>query len=154
MRTLDDRPVLPLRLLAGLLALAPLVVLPAQLDFALLPQQAFIQAGVLLIVIAWWRRSRRAGGDEATRGGLRTFDLPLLAFLGWSLLALVAAPDRLAGLPTLAHWTACGVVYWVVSRTPGARPRTTLARAVIAGAAAVALIGLGAWAVSRRRAAA
>ena len=131
----------PVWLVAAVLALAPLVFLPAQVDFAELPQQLFIQAAAL--GIALWASSRRELRDRLLRREVRSLDLALVSFIACSLVSLALAPERQAGVRVLAHWAACGVAYLAVSRLSTIGDVRWLARGALLGAAAVACVGLG-----------
>ncbi|HSB60474.1 MAG TPA: hypothetical protein VLI67_02065 [Vicinamibacteria bacterium] len=100
------------RFLALFLALAPLVVLPGQHDFADLPQSTFVQAGAFLLLVVFCLRPR-----ARLPFGAAPFDLPALAFGLWSAVSLLWAHDRYAGGEIALHWTACGVVYLLASRS-------------------------------------
>ena len=124
-------------LLAFFLALAPLVVLPSANDFANLPQSAFVQVGVLALLLAAWSRPRPVAGPAP-------FDRPLLLLGLWSLASLGWAHNRYEGGEVLLHWAACGVMYVLVSReVRGTGERQTLLRGLLAGGVLVALVGLG-----------
>ncbi len=130
---------LALRLLPFALAVAPLVVLPGQPDFARLPQQAFVQLLALVLGLLWVG----ARGGLAVPGSGRVLDLPIGAFLAWSAISLLGAPEPAPGLRILGHWMACGVVYVLVSRAAGARDLPRLAGGLLLGGAGAAAVGLG-----------
>ena len=132
-------PELALRLLPLVLAVAPLVVLRGHVDFARLPQQAFVEVAALGLGLLWVGRGAHVHG-QTTR---RVLDLPLLLFLGWSAVSLLWATDPDAGLRTLGHWAACAVVYGVVSRAARLADAPRLAGGLLLGGAAVAAVGLG-----------
>ena len=128
------------RLLAGFLALAPLVVLPGLHDFANLPQSAFVQVGAsfLLLLFFCWRPSARVPFGAAP------FDVPLLAFGLWSAASLLWAHTRYPGAELALGWLACGVVYGLVSRTAlRTEDREELLRGVLIAGVVVAALGLG-----------
>jgi O-antigen ligase len=130
--------VLAVRLLPGLLAAAPLVVLPGQVDFALLPQQVFVQTVTLALMLLWVLTGARAKGAWRPR----PFDAPLAAVLLWSAVSLVPVADRSQGVRTLAQWLACGLVYVLVSRAARRTDVPRLATGAFAGAVVVAAVGL------------
>jgi O-antigen ligase len=126
------------RLLAGFLALAPLVVLPGLHDFANLPQSAFVQVGAsFLLLLFCWRPSARVPFGAAP------FDVPLLAFGLWSAASLLWAHTRYPGAELALGWLACGVVYGLVSRSV-ARPEDeeALLGGVLVSGVLVAALGL------------
>jgi hypothetical protein len=126
-----------LRLLSGVLLAAPLVVLPGHVDFARLPQQAFVVVSALALSLVWMVRGGTVTG-RATR-----LDLPLLAFLAWSAVSLLASAEPAAGLERLGHWTAAALVFAVVSRAARADDVPRLASPLLLGGAAAAVVGLG-----------
>lgn len=130
---------LALRLLPLALVVAPLFVLRGHVDFARLPQQAFVQVAALFLGLLWVGQGAH-GRTPVRRPGL---DLPLVLFLGWSAASLVWATDPGTGLRTLGHWAACAVVYGVVSRTARASDVPRLAGGLLLGGAAAAAVGLG-----------
>jgi O-antigen ligase len=130
---------LALRLLPLVLAVAPLVVLRGHVDFARLPQQAFVQVATLLLGLLWVGQGARVRGPAHGRA----LDLPLLAFLGWSAASLLWATDPGTGLRTLGHWAACAVVYGVVSHAARSADAPRLVGGLLFGGAAVAAVGLG-----------
>jgi tetratricopeptide (TPR) repeat protein len=89
---------------------APFVLLKGNYDKANLPQSAFIQVGVLTVLLAWLLRS-------AVRGELRiqrtALGLPVLCFLGWALLSLIWARNGHEAFITWTHWAACGIAFFV-----------------------------------------
>ena len=128
-------------LVAVVLAIAPLVVLPAQIDFALLPQQAFIQA--IALALALWVLTNRELRERIARMHLGALDLPLAAFVGWSAVSLAATPDRQDGLRILLQWLTCGVFYVVVSRLARRQDLRRLASGALVGAALATCVGFG-----------
>jgi O-antigen ligase len=130
---------LALRLLPLVLVVAPLVILRGHVDFARLPQQVFLQVAALGLGLLWAGQGAHVRGS----GRRRALDLPLLLFLGWSAVSLLWASDPSAGLRTLVHWTACAVVYGVVSRASGTAEVPRLAGGLLFGGAAAAAVGLG-----------
>ena len=129
---------LTLRALSVVLVGAPLVVLPGHVDFARLPQQVFVQVSALALGLLFTARSSRLGPLSA-----RPLDLPLLAFLGWSAVSLFWTLDGEAGRGTLAHWSACAIVYLLVSRAGGRVDRSRLLAGLLLGGAIAAAAGLG-----------
>ncbi len=125
-------------LLAAILAAAPLVVLPRQVDFAALPQQAFVQTAALALALLWllWRPK------AARLEGWRPLDLPVATFLAWSAVSLLAAPERQPGGRILLHWAACALVYLLASRTARLVDVPRLAAGALIGATLVAVLGL------------
>jgi len=126
------------RLLAGFLALAPLVVLPGLHDFANLPQSAFVQVGAsFLLLLYCWRHPARLPFGAAP------FDVPLLAFGLWSGASLLWAHTRYAGAEVALAWLACGVVYGLVSRSVArSEDQEALLGGVLASGVLVAALGL------------
>jgi O-antigen ligase len=128
------------RLLAGFLALAPLVVLPGLHDFANLPQSAFVQVGASLLLLLFFCRRPSA----SVPFGAAPFDVPLLAFGLWSAASLLWAHTRYPGAELALAWLACGVVYGLVSRTAfRTEDREELLRGVLIAGVVVAGVGLG-----------
>lgn len=127
------------RLLPGVLLAAPLVVLPGHVDFARLPQQAFVVVSALVISLLWVVR----GGPATDPGRTTRLDFPLLAFLAWSAASLLVSAEPAAGLATLGHWTACALVFAVVSRAARTDDVPRLASGLLLGGALVAAVGLG-----------
>jgi hypothetical protein len=115
------------------------VVLPGHIDFARLPQQAFVQLLGLGLGLLW------AAGQGGTRapGGRRAFDAPLGVFLAWSALSLLDAREAAPGLRLLGHWAACGAVYLLVSRAAGPGDVPRLAGGLLLGGAVASALGLG-----------
>jgi hypothetical protein len=132
-----DSPPAALRLLCVVLLAAPLVVLPGHVDFARLPQQAFVVVSALVVSLLWVLRGGALTG-RATR-----LDLSLLAFLVWSAVSALASAEPAAGLARLGQWTACALVFAVVSRAARMDDVPRLASALLMGGAAAAAVGLG-----------
>ena len=126
------------RLVAGFLAIAPLVIVPGLHDFANLPQSAFVQTGAFgLLLLYSWR------APASLPFGAAPFDLPLLAFGLWSGASLLWAHNRYPGFEVALAWLACGVVYFVVSRTVLRAPdREAVLTGVLVGGVLVAALGL------------
>jgi hypothetical protein len=95
---------------------------------------------VALVLGLLWAVERRSMPVTGFRGAL---DVPIAVFLGWSALSLVGAAEPAAGLAVLGHWTACGVVYLLVSRAAGPGDVPRLAAGLLLGGAGVAAVGLG-----------
>ncbi len=129
---------LALRLLPLALVVAPLVFLRGHVDFARLPQQAFVELAALGLGLLWIAQGAHARGSFG-----RALDLPLFLFLGWSTASLAWASDPGAGRLTLAQWAACAVVYVVVSRAARPADAPRLAGGLLLGGALVAVVGLG-----------
>ncbi len=129
-----------LRSLAWLVAVGPLVVVPGLVDFARLPQQAFVQLFALALVL-WWVL---AGRPESCSGwSWRSPDGPVLAFLAISAVSLSGSIDDQAGLLLLLHWACCALVYLLVSRTLSEESDAgRLALGLLVGGGLVALVGL------------
>ncbi|HWX25397.1 MAG TPA: O-antigen ligase family protein, partial [Vicinamibacteria bacterium] len=91
--------------LAGLVFLAPLVILRGNFDAANLPQSAFIALGALALLCLWlWRSS------PVFRLPRLLILPPSLALLAWSALSLLWAANRYEGAVVLLHWSACALV--------------------------------------------
>ena len=109
--TLPQR--LPLYVLLALATLAPFVLLPGAHDAANLPQSLAVEAGSLLLGIAW-----ALTRTQARRG--TPLDLPLLAFLAWGLVSVLWARDDAAVAERVAHWAACALVFAITAEDAAA----------------------------------
>ena len=118
-----------------LLALAPLIFLRTGGEFENHPKTAFLQWGIALLALLWL-------GRGAIRG--RTpIDLPVVLFYLVCWLPLLQAVNVFEAWPTLLHWGAAVILYFVLVHTlrgPLAVPRFFLA--AVLGSGAVCLIGL------------
>ena len=129
-----------LGLLAWLLALGPLVFIPGLVDFSRLPQQAFVQLSVLVMMLVRLFEMRPL---RRTRWPWRSFDAPILALLAAAALSMPGAVDPVAGLPLLFHWACCALVYLLVSRAlDDEADASRLVAGLVAGAGVLALVGL------------
>ncbi|RPI26554.1 MAG: hypothetical protein EHM61_11440 [Acidobacteria bacterium] len=132
-------PLFPL--LAGLVALAPLVidVSGSLYDYAETPKAVWIETGVLLLLLFWTLNA----GAERLR--LRTDGLlvSLLAFCAWSAVSLSWAGSRHDTIGPLLLWVACVSIYLVILNLPEDRWNGwRLTHWILATAGAVSLIGL------------
>ena len=121
--------------MAGVLAIAPFVFLDGNFDPANLPQSAWVQ--VWGFAFAAWTLARidRAGASPA--------DLPLALLIAWGAVTLAWATSRGDAVPVLLEWMACGAWFLAVSRSVTRTGEVrTLALALFASGAAVAVIGL------------
>lgn len=97
--------------LAILCLAAPLLFVKNAYDFANLPQALVIQLGALLLASAWCFAVAAKGNVRLGSGLLA---LPLLVFLLWASVSFLYAHNKWEGGRVLAHWWACGLIYFLV----------------------------------------
>ncbi len=121
-----------------LLGLAPLVFLGVGGEFENHPKAAFLQWGIALLAL-WWLG--RGGGGVVRKSS--PIDLPVLSFYLVCWLPLPRAVNVSEAWPTLLHWGAGVLLYFLLFHTlrgPDAVPRFFLAAAL--GSGVVCLIGI------------
>jgi O-antigen ligase/Flp pilus assembly protein TadD len=92
--------------------LAPLVFLRGISDFANLPQSAFIQIGVVLLLLVWLIKGSVLNQCLILKSPL---NLPVLAFVLWSLVTIFYAHNMHEGLLAWRPWAASALMFFLVS---------------------------------------
>ncbi|RLC12824.1 MAG: hypothetical protein DRH43_00580 [Deltaproteobacteria bacterium] len=91
--------------------LAPFLFLRGIYDFANLPQMAFIQIGVTLLLLVWIIKSFV---DKKWLILKSPFNLPIIAFILWSYVSAIYAHNKYEAFLPLMHWTASAVAFFLV----------------------------------------
>ncbi len=97
-------------ILAGIIFLAPFVVLQELYNFSDAPKKAFIQLGSLILFGFWVHNLSRSPVGEIRKCFLY---LPLGFFLLWALISNSWASDHFRAFIIWIHWAACGLVFFV-----------------------------------------
>lgn len=92
--------------------LAPLIFLRGIRDFANLPQSAFIQIGVVLLFLVWLIKGVILGKCFTLKSPL---NLPVLAFVLWSLATIIYAHNKVEGFLAWRPWAASALMFFLVS---------------------------------------
>ena len=130
------------RWLAVILVLvAPFMHLRKIYDFANLPQLAFLQIGLVLLLFLWLAKGLTIGKLAVLKS---PYNLPILLFLLWSLVSLIHAHNRYEGLTPWMHWTACGLMFMLVAALfQDPKQIRQLMTAVFISGFLVSLLGIG-----------
>ncbi len=91
--------------------LAPLIFLRGIHDFANLPQSAFIQVGVVFLFLLWLIKCFISRKCLILKSPL---NLPILAFVLWSLASLIYAHNKYEGFLLWMHWAASALMFFLV----------------------------------------
>jgi len=139
----QDRERLAGRVLLGLLLafllIAPLAHKDRIYDFANLPQNAFIQVGILFLLAVLCVRSAVGRG----RLIVPCFTLPLAFFLAWSLCSMLWAHNRYEGFLSFAPWAAGFAVFLVAANALGdERDQKALLLVLFVSGLCTALLGM------------
>jgi O-antigen ligase/Tfp pilus assembly protein PilF len=91
--------------------LAPLVFLKHIHEFTNLPQSAFIQVGVVFLLFVWLMKSFINKKCFILKSPL---NLPLLAFVLWSLASIIYAHNKYEGFLAWSPWAASALMFFLV----------------------------------------
>jgi len=91
--------------------LAPFVFLKHIHEFTNLPQSAFIQAGVVFLLFVWLMKSFINKKCFILKSPL---NLPLLAFVLWSLASIIYAHNKYEGFLAWSPWAASALMFFLV----------------------------------------
>jgi O-antigen ligase/Tfp pilus assembly protein PilF len=122
--------------------LAPLVVIPALLDFANLPQSFLLEWSAAALLVAAlaapvWR-------SRAHRPEWPPLAAPMAAWLAWSVLACAWSPSPALGFRLWMHWLAAAAAYVLLFQiSEGGRDLRPVAAAAFAAGTVVAALGIG-----------
>ncbi|MDY6950591.1 MAG: O-antigen ligase family protein [Thermodesulfobacteriota bacterium] len=123
----------------AVLVISPFVINSSLVDYANLPQGAFIQTAALALLVLASVNVVRKGEIEIV-GNPVTYTIIL--FLFWVLLSLGWSRNRYEGFLVFLHLMSCGIVFFVVSHLAGAPAWSKRIIVCIAGmGAGVALLG-------------
>ncbi len=92
--------------------LAPLIFLRGIRDFSNLPQSAFIQIGVVFLFLVWLIKGSVLKKCFILKSPL---NLPILAFVLWSLASIVYAHNKYEGFLAWRPWAASALMFFLVS---------------------------------------
>jgi len=132
-----------LLLLCAYICIAPFYVKKGIYDFANLPQNIFIQLGVLILIIILFIKKFAQNGLKIT---LSHFHIPLFLFLIWSLITLFWAANRFEGIYTWMQWTGPYLAFLLFYH--GIEEKNYchfILFAVFISGLAVALLGIAQW---------
>ncbi|KHD11588.1 hypothetical protein PN36_01055 [Candidatus Thiomargarita nelsonii] len=123
-----------------ILFMAPFIYIKGINDFANLPQKAFIQISVVFLLLVWLLKCLKTGKCTLLKS---PFNLPILGFLFWCLISALYAHNRYEGLITWMHWSASGLMFFLVINNLSSLKNSNrlLTAAFLAGFVAV-LVGI------------
>ncbi len=128
------------RVLGGIIFLAPFIILQELYDFSDTPKKAFIQLASLILFGLWLHNLSRSTVVEIRKCFLY---LPLGIFLLWALISNSWASDHYRAYTIAIHWAACGLVFFLATQIlDSARKQNLILRIIFITAILVALLGL------------
>jgi O-antigen ligase/Flp pilus assembly protein TadD len=120
--------------------LAPLIFLRGIYDFANLPQSAFIQIGVLFLLLVWLVKSSIRKKCLILKSPL---NLPILAFVLWSLASTFYAHNKYEGFLAWRSWAASALMFFLVANDTYEKRRLIhLLAAIFVSATLSSLLGI------------
>lgn len=94
-----------------LLFSTPFFLISGLHEYGRLPKSSLIEVGSLLLLGIWFYSCTRKGAVSIIKSPLY---FPLIGFTAWSLLSLAWAINPYDGIAQWVHWSACGLIFFVV----------------------------------------
>ena len=106
-------------------------------DFAYLPKAVAIQVGVMLLLVVWLIRN-----FDDLRVAKTPLNLPVLAFILWSLASLIWAHNRYEVFVRWSQWAACALAFFLVVNNFDKKKCVQLLNAVVVVGFLTAIVGI------------
>ena len=117
--------------------IAPLLIMRGTYDLAYLPKAAAIQVGVMFLLVVWVIRN-----FDDLRIAKTPLNLPVLAFILWSLASLIWATNRYEVFTRWSQWAACTLAFFLVVNNFDKKKCVQLLNAVVVVGFLTALVGI------------
>ena len=117
--------------------IAPFLIMRETYDLAYLPKAAAIQIGVLFLFAAWVIRN-----FDDLRFAKTPLNLPVLAFILWSLASIIWASNRYEVFTRWSQWFACALVFFLVVNNFDKKKCVQLLNAMVVVGFLTALVGI------------